>query len=106
MVGPAILFLCTKIATSHKETRLACRHAFEASVVHTGHNKKLKKYARTKETEYKEMLGEDASLALISMYTVFIRQEVSASIRGLAYSDSAVVRFNPHSASITLNWRF
>lgn len=106
MVGPMILLLCTNIATSHKDTRLACQKAFEAGVVHTGHDKKIKNYAKTKEREYKEIIGENAALSLIAIHTIFIKQEISASLYRFAGTQSTVVRFSSTQAAVTLNWRF
>lgn len=101
-----ILLLCTNIATSHKDTRLACQRAFEAGVVHTGHDKKIKKYTRQKEGEYREVIGDEVALFMIAFHTIAIRQQMDVNLRGFATADSAVFRLNKEQLSLNLNWRF
>ena len=106
MVGPAILLLCTSIATSDKPTQLACRKAFEAGVVHTGHDKKIKNYAKAREREVKEYVSEEAGIGMMVIYTAFIRKEADFQVYKFAGTQSTVIRIKPEGIDITLNWRF
>jgi hypothetical protein len=106
MVGPAILLLCTNLAMSHKDTRLACQKGFEAALVQTGQDKRIKKYAKRKELEYRQLVGEDAALFFIAFHTIAIKKEFNINLRGFATANSAVLRVNAEETSINLNWRF
>jgi hypothetical protein len=106
MVGPAILLLCASIATSDKEASTACSHAFNAGVSHTGHDKKINKYAKSKERSIREAVGDDVSLGAAAIYTFAIKQEASFRIYKFSNSESAVIKLNPREVNITLNWRF
>jgi hypothetical protein len=106
MISSSILLLCSSLATSDPEARLACRHAFEAGVSQSGQSKAIQKYTKAKEGEVKEVLGEDVILFGASIYTILIKQELVGNLRGFASTESAAIRIRQDQASLNLNWRF